>query len=444
MKASGDGPPEQAASSFTAMVLEPSHPNAALPFARRQPRLGDEVHVFSRGGPGLRNFESMLAHFNERDTAPTNWQLVVHRDGPPLEHLLEVRPGDFAVVAGRYDDTLARVAALHRAGVPALANQPWLVAEPGLPRLRQVTSGAPLSMEMTPARFDALATLRQRIVRSESLFGGLESRDSEGPAIEIGALYHLHRSVGERVIRRPAWHFDPTVSGDGIAGGLAHLVDKVQSLVGADRLRRFDSDANLLRARRWRTEVPLDVYRQSTGELEFPEAVLGDVHADVLSLDCNARLDFTLDEVTARTRVEWRVTEPEYGGSLRHEIVRGRRADLVLRQNRSSEFQPQLLYRPKHARELPQLLDDALAAWQAEFPGAKAVATPAGIEVSAGERTNEGLEHALAAVMADYLERLSAAEWPADRLSAVRLRYRLLVEAGAAAVDGLGDESSLD
>lgn len=433
-----------ASRQFTAMVLEPEHFHAALLFNRPNRRLSAEVHVYTRGGDGSAQFCDLLTRFNEAHDSATDWRLHVHRSLQPLEALLESPHGDFAVLAGRNDVKLERIAALHAAGIAVLADKPWLVDVQCLPLLERICSSAPLAMDMMTSRHDPLARLRRRIVRSSSLFGDLETNDSEGPAIEIGSSHHLVKRVNGEPLRRPPWYYDIRVQGDGITDIQAHMIDQVQWLTDRGEPRRLEDDVQLDSTRRWVTEVPLALYRESTGEEAFAAALVDSVVGDVLALNANGRIDFEMSGISARTHAEWRQREPEGGGDLHHSIVRGRRADVILRQSAGTQFQPKLLYRPRHANELQQLLDEALIAWQEDFPAIRTVPSKSGIEVQVDDSRALAHESHFAPLMDTFLGHLEGGEWPQHLAAETRLRYSLLGHASLLARDSMGDASTID
>ena len=132
----------------TLMFLAPGHFHAALTLRERHPLVSDEIVVYASDEAEVREFLDLVASFNARAERPTGWRPVVHVGGDPLERLLADRPGDLVILAGRNDRKLGWIRRLHDAGLPVLADKPWMTGTGGLADLRQALAGPPLAMEM--------------------------------------------------------------------------------------------------------------------------------------------------------------------------------------------------------------------------------------------------------------------------------------------------------
>ena len=86
-------------------------------------------------------------------------------------------------------------------------------------------------------------------------------------------MHHLYKVVNGQPLRRPGGITMPVFRGDGMVDVQSHLVDQVQWMVSGERPGDYDGDVELHHARRWTTPVTLDLYRESTGQSEFPDAL---------------------------------------------------------------------------------------------------------------------------------------------------------------------------
>jgi hypothetical protein len=77
-------------------------------------------------------------------------------------------------------------------------------------------------------------------------------------------------------------------------------------------------------------------------------------------------------------------------------------------------------------------LDQALAAWQSEFPGLAALAAPEGYEVRIPAVPGTAHEAQFPLVLDEFLCSLASGDWPDERARATLAKYDLLARALAA------------
>lgn len=412
----------------TLLFYDPGHFHAALTLRRKNARVADDVHVYAAPGPDRRAFLDLVVAFNSRSDEPTAWRVHVHEADDPLEALIAERRGDVVVLAGKNDRKLASIARLHESGFNVLADKPWLTSSAALPSLRQVTAGAPLAMDIMTERHEVIASLRKRIVVNEDLFGEFE-RDGGRPAIEIATVHHLYKVVNGRPLRRPTWYYDVNVQGDGMVDVQSHLMDQVQWLVAGDSPAIPEADVTLHAARRWSTAVPLDLYRDSTGEAEFPEALRDHLIDGTLELPCNGEIDLSLLGVRARMRAEWGQREPPGSGDRHPSTVRGTRCDIVVHHGPETGPRAELAIVPKAGADIGAPLAEAVAQWQEAFPGLGVVSRGAGYRFTIPDALRTGHESHFAMVLESFLDYVDAGRWPDWLVPGIRLRYATLARA---------------
>src|ERR1700752_935370 len=108
----------------TLLFLDPGHFHAALTLRVPQAKVADEVFVYAREGPELRDFLTLLERFNGRASSPTRWRPIVTTSGDPLARLVEERRGDVVVLAGRNGGKARTIRRLHESGFHVLADKP--------------------------------------------------------------------------------------------------------------------------------------------------------------------------------------------------------------------------------------------------------------------------------------------------------------------------------
>ena len=417
----------------TLLFYEPGHFHAALTLRNANPRVCDDVHLYARPGRDREKFLALVEAFNTRSEQPTRWRVHVHEGGDPLASLIEERRGDVAVLAGRNDSKLAAIARLHAAGFNVLADKPWLVSGDALPFLEQATSGPPLAMDIMTERHEVLACLRKRLVASPAIFGEF-IRGGEQPAIEIASIHHLFKTVNDRPLERPAWYYDVAVQGDGLTDIQSHLADQAQWMVTGDAVNDIDADVARLGARRWCTSVPIDLFRDSTGEDAYPEALAPYIDDGVLELPCNGEIDYTLDGVRVRQRAEWGQREPPGTGDRHPATIRGTRATLHVRHGPETDFVGELDVEPVAGADVEQALRSAVRDWQDAFPGLDVVPVDDGFRFVIPDALRTSHESHFAMVLENFLDYVDAGTWPAWLSPGIRMRYTLLARAQALAL----------
>jgi predicted dehydrogenase len=420
------------------MFLEPGHFHAALTLRERHPLVADEVVVYVREGPedagGGREvveFLDLLEAFNRRPQRPTRWRPVVRAGPEPLTRLLDERPGDAVILAGRNDRKMALARRLHDGGLHVLADKPWITGASALLDVRHVLSGGARIVEMMTGRHAATSSVAERLVREPAIFGGFDTGGDE-PPIRLASVHHLEKSVNGAPLRRPPWFFDVRVQGDGLADIPTHLVDQAQRLVGAHGAGT-DRQAELLTARRWSTPVPRELFTRVTGLADFPADLRADVENDVLAYAGNAELSFRLRGVDVHLTTRWDLTEPAGGGDAHSATVTGTDARLRVEQGPDTAFQRRLVVEPRgNGSRLGAALQRALTAWQPDYPGLAAVAAPEGFEIEIPAGPGTGHEGQFPLVLDEFLRTIDGGRWPDERAADTLAKYELLARALAA------------
>jgi predicted dehydrogenase len=410
----------------TLMFLVPEHFHATLTLRERHPRVRDEIAVYASAEEEVRDFLSLVASFNARSDRPTRWRPVVHAGADPLERLLAERPGDLVVLAGRNDGKMARIRRLHDAGLPVLADKPWMVGPGALPDLRRALAGPPLAMEMMTGRHEITTVVERALAADPDVFGELAG-DGEA-AIAFESIHHLEKRVNGAPLRRPPWYFDVGVQGDGLADIPTHLVDHAQQLLGPG------AHLELVAARCWPTLVPRELFARVTGLADFPESLRGLVDGGGLAYHANAELAFRCGAVPVRISTRWDLTEPPGAGDAHRAHLRGTRADIHVAQNAETGWRRRLVLAP-HA-DVPGVeaaLRRRLAAWSGELPGLEVVPAERGLEVLIPPGLRTPHESQFPRVLDEFLGHLAGGEWPAQRSADTLAKYELLARARALA-----------
>ena len=182
-------------------------------------------------------------------------------------------------------------------------------------------------------------------------------------------------------------------------------------------------------ARRWTTPVSLDLYRDSTGQSEFPAVLREDIGDNVLALPCNGEIEYSLEGVRVRQRAEWGQREPPGSGDLHPCVIRGTRCHLLVRHGSQSGYVAELHLEPQGNVDIEPALSDAISDWQGDFPGLGVAAVNKGFKLLIPEALRTTHESHFAMVLERFLDYLDAGQWPRWLTPAIRLRYSLLARA---------------
>lgn len=416
--------------THTILVYDPGHFHAALLFSQHNDRVARAIHVYAPPGRDVEKFIALIDGFNSRAEAPTHWQLECHIGADALTTMMAEHRGEIVILAGRNGPRLALMHRLHDAGFQVLADKPWLTNGNALPHLNAITDGAPLAVDIMTGRFDTFAALRNTIIATPSVFGELGA-DSRQPAIEFTSRHHFLKLVNGQPLQRPLWFFDSTIQGDGIVDIQSHYVDQAQWILEGGILAEgilsppVDTPVEILSAERWRTEVPLDLFCESTGEAAFPDDLSHNIRDDVLHLACNGRIDYRMSGVWVRQIAEWGLREAPGGGDLHGFTAHGSNGVLIVDRNPETGFQRQMRL---HLNDSSGL-ETALEQWRKDFPGLEAQPSTDGYLMHLPPRSDIQHELQFPMMLSQFLDLVDGDIWPADLAARIRTRYTLITRA---------------
>ena len=411
------------------VLYEPGHFHAALLFRTPNPRLARDIHVYATPGPERDAFMVLVESFNQRPEQPTGWNLHLHGGEDLLERLIADGHGDVAVLAGRNNTKLALIARLTRAGLHVLADKPWLTDSSQLQYLAEATAGPQLAMDIMTIRHEILARLCHQVIASPELFGTFVTQDADEPAIAIGSVHHLYKTVNGRPLQRPPWYYDTAVQGDGLVDIQSHMAEQAQWWVLGDAVGNSERDIVLDAARCWTTPVPLQVFRDSTGLSQYPDALQAAVQDGVLAYACNGEIHYRLRGVSIQQTAEWRLQEPAGGSDLHRVTLRGSRCQVHVRQGPKTGYQAEVHLAPVAGIDLEPMLRAHVAGWQEHFPGLAWVSSDLGFRLVTPPALDRGHESHFPLVLDTFLDYLDRGSWPQALPARIRMRYTLLAQA---------------
>jgi predicted dehydrogenase len=417
------------------ITLDPGHFHAALVQKFMYDVVDPRVHVYAPGGDDLTEHLKRIEAFNTRTDQPTHWREQVYSGPDYLQKMLAERAGNVVVISGNNARKTEYTWRAIEAGMNVLADKPMVIQPADFPRLQQTFALAQqkgvLLMDIMTERYEITTALQRALSQQEKLFGDLQPGTAENPAITKESVHHFSKIVGGAPLKRPQWFFDVRQQGEGIVDVTTHLVDLVQWEAFPDQALQ-PADVRVLAARRWATPITRAQFKQVTGAESFPPELQSDMHDGALQVYSNGELTYRLRGVHARVSVTWNFEAPPGAGDTHYSVMRGSKADLIIRQGAEQRFRP-VLYVEKaatvDATAFEAALQGAIAALQNTYPGVATRREGTVWAITVPEKYNVGHEAHFAQVTENFLRYLRVGELPAWEVPNMLTKYATIMQA---------------
>ena len=359
------------------IVLDPGHFHAALLQKTMYPDVDATVHVYAEEGPDLTDYLQKIASYNARADAPTAWRMQVHAGPDFLDRFSAERAGDIVVIAGNNRRKAEYVTRAVAAGMNVLADKPMAIDTAGFESLQQAFTDAKargvLLYDIMTERHEITTILQKAFSRIPAVFGELLAGSVREPSIVKESVHHFSKQVSGAPVKRPAWFFDVAQQGEGLVDITTHLVDLVQWECFPGEILDFAKDIRILGAKRWPTAITPTQFAQVTQLPNYPGFLHKDVQPDgSLHTYANGEIDYRIKGVHAKVSVLWKFAAPEGAGDTHFSVLRGSKANLVIRQGAAEGYQPLLCIEPvasAGAADFPSALEHALGQVREAYPG---------------------------------------------------------------------------
>jgi len=401
-------------------ILDPGHFHAALVQKSMYANLDDAVDVYAPAGPDLDDYLRKIDAYNARPQDPTRWRVRVHAGPDFLERFAADARGGVVVIAGsnaRKTEYLTRAVA---AGYHTLADKPMAIDADGFAALETAFGLARdrgvLLYDIMTERHEITTILQKAFSRIAPVFGTLEAGTLEDPAVTKESIHHFSKLVSGVPIKRPAWFFDTAQQGEGLSDITTHLVDLVQWECFPDETLDFRRDVRVLSARRWPTVITPAQFAQVTQLDAFPTFLRKDVQPDgSLHVYANGEIRYALRGAHAKVCVLWNFEAPAGAGDTHYSVMRGTRANLVIRQGAGEGWQPTLYIEPHATQDrtaYAAALAGALPDVQRVYPGVALQPASHGWRVDVPASYHVGHEAHFAQVTAQFLSYVAQGRLP--------------------------------
>ncbi len=400
------------------VTVDPGHFHAALVQKSMYENVDSTVFVYAPKGPDLQLHLDRIKAFNSREGNPTSWNEVVYTGTDFFEKLIEEKPGNVVVLSGNNQKKTEYILKSLQNDMNVLADKPMVINTEDFEMLKQAFEVADqknlLLYDIMTERHEITTMLQKEMAHMPIIFGELEKGTLEEPAITKESVHHLFKYVSGSILTRPAWFLDVNQQGEGIVDVMTHLVDLVQWECFPGQIIDYENEVDILDALRWTTDMTKEEFSAITKMEEYPDYLMKDVNGDsVLQIYCNGEINYTLRGVHAKTSVIWAYKAPEGTGDTHYSIMRGTKANLVIRQGEEERFQPTLYIEPKSGDE--QYLNDMKAAFQelvGRYPGIELTEKDDEFVVNIPDKYKVGHEAHFSQVTENYLDYLENGNIP--------------------------------
>ena len=288
-----------------------------------------------------------------------------------------------------------------------------------------------LLYDIMTERYEISTMLQRAFSQQPDVFGTLEKGTPDNPAVTKESVHHFYKNVSGSILTRPAWFMDVAQQGEGIVDVTTHLVDLVQWECFPEQIIDYQKDISLTSARRWTTDMSLSQFKAITKQNAFPDYLKKDVVKDsMLRVYSNGEINYQLRGVHAKVSVTWAYKAPEGAGDTHYSIMRGTKANLIIRQGAAQQYKPTLYIEAAGGnKDLEAALKGRLPKIQQDFPGVDVKKDASGWEVIIPEKYKEGHEAHFGRVAQKYLDYVKAGQLPAWEVPNMIAKYYTTTQA---------------
>lgn len=423
-------------SAVTFVTLDPGHFHAGLVQKTMFPGVDSNVYVYAPAGPDLDQHLKRIESFNTRAENPTHWNEIVYTRPDFFEKMIQEKKGNVVVMAGNNGKKTEYIYKTLEAGMNVLADKPMAINTQGFEQLKKAFEIAKqkhvLLYDIMTERFEINTMLQKEFSHIITVFGELEKGTPKNPAVTKESVHHFYKSVAGSILQRPAWFFDVTQQGEGIVDVTTHLVDMIQWACFPEQIIDYTKDVEMVAAKRWPTPITLSQFADVTKSAVFPDYLKKDVANDsILNVFGNGEINYKLKGVHAKVSVVWAYKAPEGTGDTHYSIMRGTRANLIIRQGKEQNFKPILYIEPvkKSDTGFEKDLADAMKTVSAKYAGVDLKKVANGWQVNVPESYNVGHETHFGQVTEKYLEYLKAGKLPDWEVPNMITKYYITTKA---------------
>ena len=340
----------QATPKIQLITLKPGHFHAALVQKYMYPNINPEVFVYAPEGKELEAHLALVNGFNTRADNPTAWKETVYTGEDYLQKMISDKKGNVVVLAGNNQQKTTYINEAIKAGFNVLADKPMVINQKGFNLLKETFELAKnkklLLYDIMTERYQVTNELQRALSMIPELFGSLKKGTVTDPSVVKESVHHFYKNVSGKPLIRPDWFFDVQQEGEGIVDVTTHLVDLVQWECFPGIALNYKKDIQVNNARRWITPITRAQFKQATQLDTYPGYLQQYVKDNILQVYSNGEINYTIKGVHAKVSVIWNFEAPAGGGDTHYSVMKGTKANLVIRQGSEQAYKPVLYIEP--------------------------------------------------------------------------------------------------
>lgn len=338
------------------IVLAPGHFHANLLQKTSLKQVDDSVYIYAPSDDvGLDQYKSAIHSYNNRLENPTNWHLTIYTGSDFIEKMISEQNGNVVVLAGNNRNKTSFIHQAVSSGFNVLSDKPMAINKEDFNLLVDAFSIAEsnrvLLYDVMTERYDMLNIIERELVNDPDFFGRLIAGTPEEPAVTMESTHHFYKEVSGVPLQRPAWYYDVTQQGEGIADVTTHLIDQLFWKFFPEYPINYKSDISSISAVHWPTKISLEQYARSTGESSFPDYLSDKIEDEQLNVYANGTVNFKVKDHNVSLKVIWNYQAPEGGDDTFKSTVKGTKAILNTIQSKEQDFIKQLYVKNADAIE---------------------------------------------------------------------------------------------
>ena len=405
-------------STIKLITLDPGHFHAALVQKPMYENVDSVVHVFAPEGNDVKEHLKKIDAYNHRAEDPTRWKEEVYTGPDYFEKMLAEKSGNVVVIAGNNKLKTEYIKKSIDAGLNVFADKPMAIDAQSFEVLKEAFAAAKqndlLLYDIMTERFEITTLLQREFSQLPEVFGTLQPGTPGDPAVTKESTHHYSKIVSGTPLIRPAWFFDVEQQGEGIVDVTTHLVDLVQWECFPGQIIN-EADIKITDARHWKTNLTTAQFEKVTGLNSYPDYLKKDIDKKgILGVYANGEINYQIRGIHAKVSVIWNFEAPAGAGDTHFSIMKGSKANLIIRQGKEENYKPVLYIEPlnKDDQAFETDLKGALAKVQATYPGIEVQRSGEIWTVTAPQKYHNGHEAHFGQVTEKYLEYLQDKNMP--------------------------------
>ena len=411
------------------ITLDPGHFHAALLQKSMYPQVDSTVYVYAKKGKDLDLHLGRIKGYNNNSTSPTHWNEKVYEGDDYLLKMVQEKKGNVVVLAGNNQLKTDYILKAVQSGFNVFADKPMVINEKGFVQLKKAFATAKknklLLYDIMTERYEITTILQRALSMQPNLFGVLQKGTEAEPAVTKESVHNFYKYISGAVLTRPAWFLDVEQEGEGIVDVTTHLVDLVQWECFPDKTLNYLKDIKIMNARSWPTVITKEQFAELTKVADIPNYLQKYTNSkNEISVLCNGEINYTVKGVYAKVSVQWNYKAPDGTGDTHYSIMRGTKANLVIRQGAEQNFKPTLYIEPlAKTLAFEQEVQKAVEKINLQYKGVSLKKNETGWEVIIPESFKEGHESHFARVTEKYLNYLLHHNMPSWEVPNMLAKY---------------------